>query len=490
MSLSGRLMRCSHLAHGAASRRIGLALLATIICFSAAPVSGQRISNSDYVAGRDAWNAQNWLVASNHLSRFWLASKATATYEVDFWLGTSWCRMVGKEAPGADLLDWALSFNQMPEGARPAFASELKRCVEWIAAATEARAAPPTLTFQESGRSTVIATGKTYAVGGGDGSLVAYPVRARRHLPPEDFDARLVSLDDPTRAVALTKQRAGSLRVSRSHYFVLASASPSHTDAMLEDMGARLDEYVAFLVKMYSLEPPDTFITVYMFPDVPMLRSWADTLHGLDASPATLGYSFDNDKSILALVSSANIGTLLHETFHIVVRDSYASIPQWLDEGIASLYETSTAAGGSYFGEPNWRSPVFKELRFAFPNLNLRFLVTAPWFSDEPSVHTALHESVLSSDEQAYVLAYARLFALYLQERGVLVSVFSAFRNRVPPPEYVPAKVQAVTLFETALKSPVERVEQDFQNWVPRVLDPNVRLHQGQMIRKELPGGR
>ena len=119
MGLSERLMRCSHLAHGAASRRLGLALLTTIICFSAAPVSGQRISNSDYVAGRDAWNAQNWLVASNHLSRFWLASKATATYEVDFWLGTSWCRMVGKEAPGADLLDWALSFNQMPEGARP-----------------------------------------------------------------------------------------------------------------------------------------------------------------------------------------------------------------------------------------------------------------------------------------------------------------------------------------------------------------------------------
>src|SRR5438876_12027507 len=96
MSLSGRLMRCSHLAHGAASRRIGLAFLATIICFSAAPVSGQRISNSDYVAGRDAWNAQNWLVASNHLFRFWLVCKDKATLEVDFCVGTScWC-MVGK----------------------------------------------------------------------------------------------------------------------------------------------------------------------------------------------------------------------------------------------------------------------------------------------------------------------------------------------------------------------------------------------------------
>src|SRR5262249_8346933 len=152
----------------------------------------------------------------------------------------------------------------------------------------------------------------------------------------------------------------------------------------------------------------------------PTMRNYADRLHGLDASPATLGYAFENDQSIVAFQPKSGIGTLLHEVFHIVAHQSYASMPQWLDEGIASLYETSTAVPGYYFGEPNWRWAVFREMHGAFGNLRLKEVVTAPWFTDEPGPtdkpKPLPDERTYSSDEQAYMLAYARMFALYLQE--------------------------------------------------------------------------
>src|SRR5258706_13278907 len=134
--------------------------------------------------------------------------------------------------------------------------------------------------------------------------------------------------------------------------------------------------------------------------------------------------------SILALESTTRVGTLLHEVFHIIVHGSYGSIPQWLDEGMASLYETATAVPGYYFGEPNWRSEVFRELRYGLGNIGLADVITSAWFADEPNATHPPGERAYSPDEQAYMLAYARLFSLYLQEKKQLSPVFEAFRYR------------------------------------------------------------
>lgn len=96
----------------------------------------------DYVNGYCAWTAQHWSAASESLSRYWNAVPFGRTYDVAYWLGTSWCRQSGAELPGADLLDWSYHFHSMPEATRMKFRQERDLCLHWLNAATSQRSAP------------------------------------------------------------------------------------------------------------------------------------------------------------------------------------------------------------------------------------------------------------------------------------------------------------------------------------------------------------
>jgi hypothetical protein len=455
-----------------------------------APVQAQLADDPAYIAGRDAWNGKRWPVAIDAL-RPLIEPLNRANYEVDYWLGTSLCRIDGRMAAGANVLDWALRFRSMPEAARPTLDAEKRLCVQQLALAAPPVAAPGTmLASAEPGRSTTKATMKLFAVGG-DGLLAAAPIRVTRPLPIRELEARLVPLGAAERALAQAKTLAPGARYHVSKHTVIASTSPGHGTAQLKIIGDRLDDFIAFLGERFALPAPDSYIAVYLFPDIPKLQQAAMRLHGMQASGKTLGYTFGNDRSILGMMTGTGAGTLLHELFHTVVHESFGDIPQWLDEGIASLYETATAAEGLYFGEPNWRSKVYAELSRDMDRLRLGDLVTAPWFSDEPAVHRKLGERVYNDIEQAYLLAFARMFTLYLQETGSLHKVFDAYRKRTMPDTYVPATQRALQLLEAALGKPLGQVESDFRQWAPRAFDPATRFYAGntraQQVRKELP---
>ena len=230
------------------------------------------------------------------------------------------------------------------------------------------------------------------------------------------------------------------------------------------------------------IRPPASFITVYMVPNPNELHALADKIHGLDVSRGTLGYAFQNDASVLAVVDGVGVGTVLHEVFHLAVRSSYGAIPQWMDEGMASLYETCTRVGDRFLGEPNWRALVFKEMGLNFVPLGQ--VIASPWFSDEPGTSSDRRRS---PDEQAYMMAMARYFALYLQEQGQLKKVFDAYRGRKPASGFVPAATQAVQLVEGAVGLPIATIETQFRAWYPQVRDPQLRIHIGKPIEKGIP---
>lgn len=245
----------------------------------------------------------------------------------------------------------------------------------------------------------------------------------------------------------------------------------------------RLDHYLDFLIAEYGFSLPDYFFTVYLVPDIAQLQKLAADIHGLDASPLTLGYAFQNDLSIVAVLNGTAAGTLLHEMFHLTVRSTFGPIPQWLDEGIASLYETSTVVGARYYGEPNWRSEVINVLRGQYPKVDVANVITTPWFGDEPGQNIAEH----ISDQQAYTLALSRYFVMFLQERGLLKGVFAAYRDRQRPVQYVPAERQAVQLLEAATGKSMSTIAQEFSAWYPSARNPNTRFHAGQIEAKEVP---
>jgi hypothetical protein len=456
------------------------------LLLNASMAFAQGHTHPDYLRGYNEWSATRWNPASNILEQYWKTVPFGRTYDVSYWLGTSWCRQGGMEGLGVDLLDWSYHFQSMPENARSEFRRERDLCIQWQSNTSATRTAPTIVLAAAWSSATMRAEGKSYYLGNKDkGGLSAYPVRVKRELPQKEFAGRLIDLDRKDEITRALQARVPGFQVRIGQQFALASAT--HSQDQLRRITEQLDRFAAFVQRTYALHAPEQYITVYLFNDIPKLRQWADTLHGFDASPLTLGYSLQNDLSVLAMVPSTQVGTILHEVFHLMMRGGYGDAPQWLDEGMASLYETATFASGTYFGEPNWRSRVFDELSHPFGPQRLREMIVSPWFSDEPSIAAQPNERRLNPDEQAYLLAYSRMFVLYLQEQGELAEVLRTFRNRKPPTHFVPATDQAIQLLEKALGKPLPDIQRDFLTWAPQAKNPEARLHQGDEIRRALP---
>jgi hypothetical protein len=428
-------------------------------------------THPDYVRGYNEWSAQHWNPASNILEQYWKTVPFGRTYDVSYWLGTSWCRQGGTEGLGVDLLDWSYHFQSMPEKARIEFRKERDLCIQWQSTVTNTRTAPTIVLAAAWSSATMRADGKSFYLDG----MNAYPVRVKRKLPDEEFAGRLVDVGREAEIARALQMRAPGLQVRVGRQFALASAT--HSQEQLRQITEQLDRFGAFVARAFALPAPRQYMTVYLFDDIPELRQWADKLHGFDASPLTLGYSLQNDLSVLAMVPSTQVGTILHEVFHLMMRGGYGDAPQWLDEGMASLYETATFASDTYYGEPNWRSRVFDQFSHRFGPEKLRETIVSPWFSDEPSIDAQPGEHRLNPDEQAYLLAYSRMFVLYLQEQGELSRVMSAFRNRERPVRYVSAPDQAIQLLEKALRKPLPDIQRDFLAWTPQARNPETRLH-------------
>lgn len=461
-----------------------------LLCLVCAGAAAQLVSDPAYVEGRAAWQQRHWVEAVTRL-RPLVDPRDRANHEVDYWLGTSLCRTAGRVAQGANILDWSLSFRNMPETARPAFDFEKKACLRALNAAGVPASVPDDPGGTMVAMATVRGTPKLFIQGGTAGNLALAPLRVVAPRPVAELEGRLVARGDSDTMARKLRALAPGARLHISRHAAIASASPPLSESDLRTLGRRVDDFIDFLGAAYGLEPPPTYITVHLVPSVASLKGAAMHLHGMRANDATLGYSFANDRSIVAMLTTTAAGTLLHEVSHMLVHESFGAVPQWLDEGIASLYETATAIGGAYFGEPNWRSPVFAQLRQRLPRLSLREVVTAPWFSDEPQIHRRLQEPDYDPEQQAYLLAYARMFALYLQETGALRTVFKAFRDRGVPEEYSPAHERAVRLLEQALQRPLGAIESDFLAWAPKAYDRDTRFYanraRAEAIRKELP---
>jgi hypothetical protein len=453
------------------------------LAFAPGTSRAQTKQDPDYQAGLVAWRSGNYALASQHLSRYSLNVSYGKSYDVDYLLGTAWCRMPGMAGKGAALLDWAMQ-QDMPVATAQQFKLELTRCRQRIAqeatsAGAASSAAPPhaaprpewlVRTSVGAGAS-IRASGKMfYVVGGGDkGSFASYPLELVRPMPESVYEARLFPLDQTQAATQAAKLRLGKgynvLAVGR---FIMGS--PSHNEADLRRIADRLESFAGFLENNYGIRFAPRYINVNIAPTTQHLASTAMALHGLRASSMTLGYTFQNDLSVNAVMTSTGAGTLLHELFHLGVRANFGDIPSWLDESIASLYETSVEAGGQYFGAPNWRGDVVRQMAWGH-RFRLEDLV-GHLSDDRVRTERARHgdqaEAAAQNDEAAYDAALGRYFALYLQETGKLNDLYQAFRDRPDWVETMPAQKASLGLIEMSVGKPLAMLESDFLAWLPK----------------------
>ena len=112
---------------------------------------------------------------------------------------------------------------------------------------------------------------------------------------------------------------------------------------------------------------------------------------------------------------STGEGTLAHELTHALAHADFPSMPEWFDEGLASLHEECefSADGQHLIGNENWRREVARD---ALERGELRMLedVTSRRFGDAGRAHIDY--------------AHVRSLCLYFQDRGLLEAFYRTCR--------------------------------------------------------------
>lgn len=409
--------------------------------------------------------------------------------EVDFMIGTSACRMVccrdwGQLFLGALPVSYPLS-----NESRVLVENERLLC-------QQASAMPPPVPDGPDKLQRVVSAGvsgraKVFSTPDGSIGVTTYPARRVRDIPAADLLARLTPRGDGARATATAGGLAGTTNVAAYPRFVIASLS-GHSRAQLAHIASVLESFLTFVTDRYAMQLPDRYVTIYLVPDPQSLRQAAVRIHGLDVSPGTIGYAFQEDLSVVAFVTGTAVGTVLHELVHLSVRGNYGDVPQWLDEGLAGLYEVSTIYADGVYGEPNWRGEVLKSLWSRRPTVER--LIETPWFPfDVPEARSG-NADIYSpqGEDQVAFMATARYFNLFLERKGHLQAVYTAVRDRDFMAGQTPAAAAKAALEKTFGGASLARIDAEFAAWFRNGVPTTAKLRPssapGTGVTRQTPG--
>jgi hypothetical protein len=200
------------------------------------------------------------------------------------------------------------------------------------------------------------------------------------------------------------------------------------------------------MLASYFDRQPDEPITVLLYDTAETYDAEAKRLFG-DEKLSPYGYYKPARRTLVMNISTGG-GTLVHELTHALIDFDFPDVPDWFNEGLASLHEQCRFRedGSGIDGLENWRLPALQE---AIRDGKLRSL-----------------ESLILGDDfrgrrMGLNYAQARYFCLYLQRLDLLESYYEAFRDNQ---EKDPTGALAVrTVFPEKSWAELDR---DFQAWV------------------------
>jgi hypothetical protein len=163
----------------------------------------------------------------------------------------------------------------------------------------------------------------------------------------------------------------------------------------------------------YFRTAPKKPILILLFEtEAPYRRLAKKWFNDDDVSP--FGY-FRRDGPVMLMNVGTGTGTLVHEITHALVEPDFPDIPDWVNEGLGSLYEQCTLDGDRITGLPNWRLPP---LQRAIRSQNVR------------SLKAMIEDAYFYREERVGMnYAQARYLMLYLQEKRLLVPFYKALRD-------------------------------------------------------------
>lgn len=261
-------------------------------------------------------------------------------------------------------------------------------------------------------------------------------LRETQHLELADRCERLAEV---------VRSRAGDgFAVSLRPPYLLVSDLPEGRVLELHDRV--LVPTAKALWRLYFDTTPREPITIVFCRDEETFREQARRWDGY-ASATYAGY-YQRDERRIVLNVEMGHGALAHELVHALAHADCEDLPEWFDEGLASLHEETIAGsdGLTLTGVPNWR---FWQLPEAVRR-------------DKAVPLRELCESV-SIRGRSENLNYAtlRTFCLYLQERGLLAAYYRKLRTAIA---HDPSGTD--TLCALLERENLDAIDRDFRTWV------------------------
>lgn len=159
------------------------------------------------------------------------------------------------------------------------------------------------------------------------------------------------------------------------------------------------------------------------------------------------GY-FQSDEMRIVLNLKTGSGTLGHELTHALAQVDYPDMPEWFDEGLASLHEQCefSEEGNQLIGISNWR---------------VQLLLSALSRDQLPGLNSLVKQLKISHKQEALTYAHARYFCLYLQQKRLLSPFYRKLRTNQKSD-----KTGMRTLQQLLNVNDLSECDADFQKWL------------------------
>lgn len=164
----------------------------------------------------------------------------------------------------------------------------------------------------------------------------------------------------------------------------------------------------------YFTKDPSTILDIWLFKNETSYEKNALAIFG-DRPTTPYGYYSSRNRALVMNIATGG-GTLVHEIVHPFMAANFPRCPAWFNEGLASLYEQCGEKDGHIYGYTNWR---LGGLQQAIRNKRV------PSFKTLCSTTT----NEFYNEDPGTNYAQARYLCHYLQERGLLVKYYHAFRR-------------------------------------------------------------
>lgn len=163
-------------------------------------------------------------------------------------------------------------------------------------------------------------------------------------------------------------------------------------------------------------------IQMCLFKDDASYGRFVRAIYGPEHDFSALGF-FSPAKRLVVANVGRSPGNLRHELAHALLEDDYPDIPEWLNEGVGSLYGSARRTKRGFAFLVNYRLRHFRQAQRAGELPSLVDLASSG-------------RSQVYGPRAMVWYGFARYVLLYLESRGQLEAFWKAIREQAPTPEH------------------------------------------------------